>query len=72
MPTFDRHRYRLARERAGLSRESAARAIGCLPGTIRKVEMGDRSPSLDLLCRSLAVYRVDVAQVFTDEQLVAS
>lgn len=57
-----------ARERAGLTREEAARLAGVSTSTLARLELNDRLPNAGALARIAARVGVPVADLFPSER----
>lgn len=53
-----------ARIRAGLTATEAARQIGIQRSYLHMIEVGKRSPSLDVVAKMMDVYRCDFSRIF--------
>lgn len=59
---------RIRRERLGWTQAELARCLGSSPSRVCKLEVGDRSVSLDLVARALAVMGVSIVPSVDREQ----
>lgn len=72
MPGF-RNFAKAARIRAGLTATEAARQIGIQRTYLHMIEVGKRSPSLEVVAKMMDVYRCDFSRIFllvTEEENV--
>ena len=64
-------RIRAARVAVGLSQSEAASAIGVQPHTVYRYERQGLTPSIDLLAKLAALYRVSIDWLVTGSEHVA-
>ncbi len=63
--TYSRHLIRMARRQAGLTQTQLAERAGTSQAAVSAYESGRRSPSVDTLCRILAVAGFEVRMRLT-------
>lgn len=61
------HPVRIAREKAGLSREAVAREVGVSFGTIRNIEKGRHSPRAATALAIARLFDCTVEELFSEE-----